>query len=339
MAGSNRLLKENEIVFKMGDPADAMYIVRKGSLKVFFTKGTEEVELAILKDGSIVGEMAFFDNKPRSASVRATTVTEVNVITRADFEKLVLQVPKWVVSMMQSLVTRLRQTNEKVQSLEASQASKNSSVEGASAALMLPYQKHPFQHTLRALKLMIMALAKDGQKEANGVILSAEIPKKLWEDFVGEDIDLYEKVLVTAEKGKLLSRKFDVQKNPVISFSNRGTFVHFVEFFSTIAKTFKPIKPYYSPDAVALFCAMVETAVASGYETLNVNFVNVRTIYASKGVNVTGWANALGELTNIPELKISKVGPDILARIYVKEHKFIAQYLKTIQLFVDAKLI
>ena len=86
MAGTVRILKDGEILFRSGEKADSMYIVRKGALKVYFLKGNEEVQLALLSDGAIVGEMAFFDQKPRSAHVKALAQSEVTEISRSDFD-------------------------------------------------------------------------------------------------------------------------------------------------------------------------------------------------------------------------------------------------------------
>lgn len=333
MAGSNKTLKENEIVFKLGDPADCMYIVRKGKLKVYFTKGAEEVQLALLNDGAIVGEMAFFDNKPRSASVRALAPTEVTVITKADFEKLLTQVPKWMVSMMQSLVGRLRQTNEKLQEVEAQVAR-----EGGGGALLLPNQKHPFQHVVRGLKLLLLGLAKEGTKEGTTHALALDAAKSLWAEVAGEDAELFDKILLVTENTKFVARKYDSQKRLVLAFANRGTFTHFVEFFAALARQFKPIQPFLSPEAVALFGVMVETATSSGYESLNVSLGNLKAQHQSKGADVSGWAKAAAELGAIPELKVTKSSNDLTFRIAVKEHKQVAAYLRFIQMYRDAKL-
>lgn len=332
MAGSNKTFKENELVFKAGDPADAMYIVRKGRLKVFFNKGAEEVELATVSDGGIVGEMAFFDAKPRSASVKCVVSAEVTVITKADFEKLLSQVPKWMVSMMQSLVGRLRGTNDRVQELEAQIAR-----EGGSA-LILPNQKHPFQHSIRGLKLLLLALAKDGTKDGTSHVLPLDAAKALWIDLSGEDAEILDRILMVCEQAKFITRKHDAQKQAVLAFPNKGTFTHFVEFFSGMARTFKPIQPFLSPEAVALFGVMVDSAVASGYEALNVALGSLRAQQNAKGVDTSAWSKAAVELAQLPDLKISKNANDVVFRISVKEHRSIAQYLKLIQTFREAKL-
>jgi CRP-like cAMP-binding protein len=332
LAGSNKTLKENEIVFKLGDPADCMYIVRKGKLKVYFTKGADEVQLASLTDGAIVGEMAFFDAKPRSASVRALAPTEVTVVTKADFEKLLSQVPKWMVAMMQSLVGRLRQTNEKLQELEA-----QIEREGG-GAMVLPNQKHPFQHVVRTLRILLMALAKEGVKEGTSVLLPLDAAKALWTDLAGEDAELFDRIVAVAEQTKFVVRKQDMAKRVMLTFPNKGTLTHFVDFFAGFSRTFKPIKPFLSADAVAMFSLMVEQAATSGYESLNVSFAQLKAMQNSKGVDTSKWVEALGELTLVPELKMSKSTSDVTVRIVVKEHKSVAAYLKHIQAFRDAKL-
>lgn len=333
MAGSNKTFKENELVFKAGDPADAMYIVRKGRLKVFFNKGADEVELATVTDGGIVGEMAFFDAKPRSASVKCVVPAEVTVITKADFEKLLSQVPKWMVSMMQSLVGRLRGTNERVQELEAQVAR-----EGGGGALILPNQKHPFQHAIRGLKLLLLGLAKDGVKDGASHVLPLESAKALWIDLSGEDLEILDRILMVCEQARFVTRKHDAQKQVVLSFSNKGTFTHFVDFFSGMARKFKPIQPFLSPEAVALFGIMVDGAVASGYEALNVALGSLKAQQNAKGVDTSAWSKAAVELAQLPDLKISKTANDVVFRISVKEHKSLAQYLKLIQAFKEAKL-
>jgi hypothetical protein len=257
----------------------------------------------------------------------------VTVVTKGDFDKLLTQVPKWMVTMMQSLVGRLRQTNEKCQELESQIAR-----EGGGGALMLPNQKHPFQHSVRGLKILLLALAKEGVKEGTTYVLPMDAARALWIDLSGEDVELFERIVGVAEQTKFVSKKLDATKSQVLAFTNKGTFTHFVDYFSNLSKTFKPIKPYFSPDAVALFALMVEQAATSGYETLNVGYAALKAQQQSKGVDGSAWASAMAELTALPDLKMTKSTGDVTVRILVKEHKAIAGYLKFIQLFRDAKL-
>ena len=67
---TQRTLAADEMLFLAGDPGDGFYQVEEGLLKISIVSaaGTERI-LAILGSGSIVGDLAIIDGKPRSASV------------------------------------------------------------------------------------------------------------------------------------------------------------------------------------------------------------------------------------------------------------------------------
>ena len=70
-----RVLEKGEILFREGDPSDCMFVIKKGRIAITKTKGSGEIVLAELHAGQMLGEMAFFDNKPRSAGARAVEKT------------------------------------------------------------------------------------------------------------------------------------------------------------------------------------------------------------------------------------------------------------------------
>ena len=70
-------IERDHYLFREGDPPDAMYVIKSGKFAVVKTKASSEIVLAEMGPGSMVGEMAFFDNKPRSASVKAMKDSEV----------------------------------------------------------------------------------------------------------------------------------------------------------------------------------------------------------------------------------------------------------------------
>ena len=118
MPGKNLIFNPEQILFKKGDPSDGMFVVRSGELLVYLEEQNgEEIELARVGPGGMIGEMALFDRKPRSASVKASKKCEVTHITLKDFEKLMKQIPRWFTALMVTLSSRLRSTNERVQEL------------------------------------------------------------------------------------------------------------------------------------------------------------------------------------------------------------------------------
>ena len=60
------------MLFREGDPGDAMYVVLDGKVRISkMIPGVGEEALMILERGAFFGEMALIDNLPRSADARA----------------------------------------------------------------------------------------------------------------------------------------------------------------------------------------------------------------------------------------------------------------------------
>ena len=109
---------KNSAVVVAGDPADALYIVISGRLKVMMSdKEGREVILAILNQGDFFGEMGLIDQAPRSANVVAIEPCELLTITRADFTKCLQKNFELTMNVIRGLVKRLREADKKIGSL------------------------------------------------------------------------------------------------------------------------------------------------------------------------------------------------------------------------------
>ncbi|WP_374073293.1 Crp/Fnr family transcriptional regulator [Bdellovibrio bacteriovorus] len=117
MAEAKKIAKDTYL-FRDGDAPDAMYIIKSGTFAVTKTKGTSEVVLAEINAGAMVGEMALFDNKPRSANVKATKDSEVIALPYESLTKQMEQLPVWVRAIMKTLNENLREANKKIKILE-----------------------------------------------------------------------------------------------------------------------------------------------------------------------------------------------------------------------------
>ncbi|HEY8872682.1 MAG TPA: cyclic nucleotide-binding domain-containing protein, partial [Stellaceae bacterium] len=79
-------MKPGEILFREGDEALSMYIVRQGTLRVL----SGSTILETVRDGGIIGEMAIIEeHMPRSATVIAGTHCEMVEIDVPRFLSLV----------------------------------------------------------------------------------------------------------------------------------------------------------------------------------------------------------------------------------------------------------
>jgi CRP-like cAMP-binding protein len=84
----DRTLKSGDILFKTGDPGDALYIVARGKIEVL-KDGTNSEAIAILGPGSAFGEMALLSGGPRTATIRAVEDTELLEIAKQEFDTLI----------------------------------------------------------------------------------------------------------------------------------------------------------------------------------------------------------------------------------------------------------
>lgn len=77
------------VLFAQGDEASALYILQSGELQVRAdTPMGEDVVLAVLGSGTIVGELALIDGGPRSATVEALCDCDIYRLSREAFDEL-----------------------------------------------------------------------------------------------------------------------------------------------------------------------------------------------------------------------------------------------------------
>ena len=113
-------LEAGEMLFEQGDPARALYVVESGELEVRSNSpGGEDVVLARLGPGTVVGEMSIIGGGSRSASVGALSDVTLFRLSRESFESLRAQnrpaAYKIIVRLTRTLGDRRRTTDARVQ--------------------------------------------------------------------------------------------------------------------------------------------------------------------------------------------------------------------------------
>jgi len=113
------------LVVQEGEPGNSMFIIISGSVKVSsYAADGREVVLSILEKGDFFGEMALLDEEPRSATVTTMEDSELGQIRRADFERLMLEMPQITRKLLAEMVSRLRRTSsvlERVSTMDVPQ--------------------------------------------------------------------------------------------------------------------------------------------------------------------------------------------------------------------------
>ena len=91
-------------LFRQGDDADALYVVRTGRLEIVDeTPGSEPAVLRELGTGSAVGELALVCESRRTASVRVRRDTRLLRIGRDDFETILAESPAFSRALLRTL--------------------------------------------------------------------------------------------------------------------------------------------------------------------------------------------------------------------------------------------
>jgi len=107
-----RQFAAGSMVFSQGDNGDSMYIVESGDINIHLPgEASRRISLKDIARGEYFGELALFDEKPRSASALATTETVLLELQRRTLEGYLENRPKVALAILRTLSERLRETN------------------------------------------------------------------------------------------------------------------------------------------------------------------------------------------------------------------------------------
>jgi CRP/FNR family transcriptional regulator, cyclic AMP receptor protein len=111
---------EKTVVFREGDPGDFIGFVISGKVEV--KKQTEfkgnQLIIALLTKGAMVGELSMFDKRKRSATVEAVDDTTLLMLRHEALDALIQQYPFTGVKILKGLIRilslRLRKATERL---------------------------------------------------------------------------------------------------------------------------------------------------------------------------------------------------------------------------------
>jgi len=90
-----RLTFDTDIpVVREGEQGDALYIIRKGGVRVVTKMGEKEVVLANLGERDFFGEVSFLTGRPRTADIIANEPSEIMELSREDLDAVIRKHPK-----------------------------------------------------------------------------------------------------------------------------------------------------------------------------------------------------------------------------------------------------
>ena len=111
--------KTGDVIVREGEIGDCMYVILSGQAEVMRSTDGEDIRLAVLGKGDIVGEMAIFQKEQRSATVRALTDMRLMVVDRKIFLKRVHEDPSFVFPILQKMSQRIRDLNSELSHMKS----------------------------------------------------------------------------------------------------------------------------------------------------------------------------------------------------------------------------
>lgn len=120
---SRRRVTKGETVFRMGDPSESLYIVNRGSLKVYVLsrEGREQI-LYFLKEGEFLGDVHLLKTGTFDYEATALEDTHLCVIHKQDFDRLILERPEIAIKLLAYAHDRIADLEELIQTLTTNDA-------------------------------------------------------------------------------------------------------------------------------------------------------------------------------------------------------------------------
>lgn len=109
---------KDTIILLEDEEGDTLFVILSGKVKVTtFSESGKEIIFSILNEGDFFGDMSLLDGKPRSATVISIEESELRLIRRSDFNKLIESHPGIALKLLEELTSRLRKADERIESL------------------------------------------------------------------------------------------------------------------------------------------------------------------------------------------------------------------------------
>jgi CRP-like cAMP-binding protein len=110
----SRTYGDAELICREGESSAEMFVIRRGSVRVFKASPRGELDLAVLSKGDFFGEMSVLEGLPRDASAQALGESEVLVMTAGALLVRLRRDPTFAFELLRRLSGRVRSLNARL---------------------------------------------------------------------------------------------------------------------------------------------------------------------------------------------------------------------------------
>ncbi|MCI0596804.1 MAG: Crp/Fnr family transcriptional regulator [candidate division Zixibacteria bacterium] len=178
---AERTVKRGEYLFWEGDPAEWLYIIREGKIKlVKSSPNGKEMVLELVAPGQVCGTAVIYSPTQLSSAV-AESVTVAFGLRRSELEKFIYGTPEVAKAVIEYLGSRLKSAHDTITSLVTSK------VESRIASVLVKLAEH------------------HGSPIPNGIRINIPLTRKDIADAVGATVETTIRTLSRFQKQKILT--------------------------------------------------------------------------------------------------------------------------------------
>lgn len=115
-----RLYNDGETIINQGEIGHCIFVIQSGKVKVIKINNGKEVKIREMSEGECFGEMAIFDRKERSATVRSVGVSRILTVDKKNLLFWIQKDPSMAFQILQTACDRIRTLTDEVSRVKAS---------------------------------------------------------------------------------------------------------------------------------------------------------------------------------------------------------------------------
>jgi len=107
-------LERGEVLYSPGQRSEALFILRRGRMRVYRMVGSRELTLAVVREGTVFGEIPLTAQRVHGSFAEAAEPSEISVLGRDDLKELILSHPEVGLRLVELLGERLGTQEERL---------------------------------------------------------------------------------------------------------------------------------------------------------------------------------------------------------------------------------